>query len=271
MLSKACKAVPVLFYGKNILGKKYVLVDWICLWLLVIGSVIFLFSGRCDTRYGRSHTSWFGLGLLLLYAIFDGITTLLQEKLYKWYQASTYNQMLWVNLLSAIFCFLFSLISTRFPPAIDFTQRHPLFYADAGFMGLMSVFAQWNIQTIVQEFGPQIFLAFVNLRLTFSIIASDVVYGHASSVTQIVALSIVGFALVFRSLVSATAWLAEESQSEEAKDETAPLVPKTDEEAKEKPRRSPDAGCASWWFFRSSAEVKDRGPFVDPSSASIGV
>ena len=46
--------------------------------------------------------SVYGLGLMGAYLFSDAFTSTFQEKLFKGYEMSTYNQMLYVNLCSAI-------------------------------------------------------------------------------------------------------------------------------------------------------------------------
>jgi len=88
------------------------------------------------------------------------------------------------------------------------------------FMGGVAVVGQWCSATMLYEFNASIFLAFLNVRMAASFVLSTVIYGHHTSLLQIWALSIIGFALVFRSAVSFTSWWAEES----ATDENEPLV-----------------------------------------------
>mmetsp|Transcript_110243 Transcript_110243/g.235420 ORF Transcript_110243/g.235420 Transcript_110243/m.235420 type:complete len:406 (-) Transcript_110243:29-1246(-) len=234
MLCKCCKPLPVLCYGHCIHGKNYVLVDWLCLGMTALAAVIFLLCGDIDSHYIREHSSLYGVVLLFGSMIFDGFVSFYQEKLNKMHETSKYNQMLWTNLTSAVVCFLWCLISGRLPEAIRFGCKHTIFFGDATFIGGLAIIGQWCIHSIVNEFGPAIFLAFLNVRLAISVALSDIIYGHRNTIAQLLALFIVAGALVFRSCVTASAWLAQESELEEK----LPLVSKRVVDKKETEKKN---------------------------------
>merc|ERR1740138_1774796 len=105
--------------------------------------------------------------------------------------------MFWINTTSAVFCFFVSLIPGRLTGAIRLGCQYPVLFEDMTFMGVMAVLGQWFSHTLMQEFDASVFLAFLNVRMTLSFIFSDWIYAHKNTVAQIVALSIIGFALVF--------------------------------------------------------------------------
>mmetsp|Transcript_17003 Transcript_17003/g.36022 ORF Transcript_17003/g.36022 Transcript_17003/m.36022 type:complete len:417 (-) Transcript_17003:159-1409(-) len=235
ILAKCCKTLPVLCYGRCVKGKKYVLSDWFCCWLIIVGTILYMAGGPIDSIYSRSRSWVAGILLLVSFVILDGFVAFQQEKLYKNHEASKYNQMLWVNLTSCVLCFIFSLVTGRLPKAINFGCRYPVVWADMSFIGLTAVVGQWATHSMVFDFGASIFLAFLNVRMAISIVCSKLIFRHPTTTMQLVALAIVLFALLFRSVVSGTAWWSEETESGEHE----PLVvDKTGEESTSRQTRA---------------------------------
>ncbi len=106
-LGKCAKTLPVMAWGILMLRKAYRTRDFLLAALLSAGCTLFLVSG--STRSTRSSaTSASGLGpglsggmLMMGYLGFDGFTSSFQEKLFRGYQMTTLNQMLYVSAYSA--------------------------------------------------------------------------------------------------------------------------------------------------------------------------
>ncbi len=124
--------IPVMIIGIFISGKKYGWQEFGIAGAVTTGCVAFVLSGvgnflkflwlanllmhvdiqevaAADSDDGDSV---YGLGLMGAYLFSDAFTSTFQEKLFKGYEMSTYNQMLYVNLCSAII----SIISEWDPP-----------------------------------------------------------------------------------------------------------------------------------------------------------
>ncbi|CAJ1333124.1 unnamed protein product, partial [Effrenium voratum] len=140
-----------------------------------------------------------GLLLLLLFLALDGITSPMQEKLFKEYNLSKYNQILWVNTCSAVVSMITLLSTGSFSSALSFAGQHPALLGDAAVLSAAQVSSQWFIYSQVKEFGAVVFAATMNVRQLFSIVTSYIQYGHHVTGLQVVSLLLVFGALFFKS------------------------------------------------------------------------
>lgn len=71
---------------------------------ITTGVMLFFLTGPVSSKRVRSQSdavAW-GTALMMGYLAFDGFTSTFQDKLFKGYNMSTYNQMLYVNAFSAL-------------------------------------------------------------------------------------------------------------------------------------------------------------------------
>jgi solute carrier family 35 (adenosine 3'-phospho 5'-phosphosulfate transporter), member B2 len=120
--------IPVMVIGTLISGKRYGLEDYGAAASISIGCMVFLLTGvrflitqnqpkyyvtlklcfRFFQKFAQSddddsNSSLLGLALVLGYLFCDGFTSTLQEKMFKGYTMSTYQQMFYTNLISVGF------------------------------------------------------------------------------------------------------------------------------------------------------------------------
>eukprot|EP00931_Biecheleriopsis_adriatica_P107687 TRINITY_DN8200_c0_g1_i1.p1 TRINITY_DN8200_c0_g1~~TRINITY_DN8200_c0_g1_i1.p1 ORF type:complete len:371 (-),score=63.09 TRINITY_DN8200_c0_g1_i1:36-1049(-) len=220
MLGKSFKMMPVMVWGMIVAGKKYGLQEWCIAAGVTLGITMFLVTGPTESRNAGSN-SLYGMVLLFGFLGADGLTSVIQEKLFKGYQVSKYNQMLYVNLIS-IAISSFGLISSgSLLPSIAFASRHPAFIIDAGMLSASAVGGQFFIYSMIQQFGALIFALTMNIRQVVSIGLSYATYGHAITGMQGVSLVIVFSALFWKSHASLAA----------SREEAQPLVKSDDAEA----------------------------------------
>jgi len=100
-LGKCGKTIPVLILGTLISGKKYGPSDYIICVLITLGCTVFVLTGDIASPSDRDD-SIYGILFMFGYLFSDGFTSVFQEKLFKGYKMTTYNQMLYVNIYSAI-------------------------------------------------------------------------------------------------------------------------------------------------------------------------
>jgi len=105
-LGKCGKMIPVLVLGSLFYKKSYNWTDYAVGVSVMIGCTLFLTTGTITSHSTGKEDTPFGLLLLIAYLFFDGFTSTFQEKLFKGYTMSTYNQMLYVNASSAILSIL---------------------------------------------------------------------------------------------------------------------------------------------------------------------
>jgi len=198
MLGKSFKMLPVMVWGMAISGKRYSAQDW-CAAIAVTGGVTeFLMTGPTASP-GERGNSTKGFVLLFAFLALDGLTSTLQEKLFKEHKTSKYNQMMYVNGLSSIVS-LGTLLSTNtFFPAWSFYFSHSRFALDTAVLSASAVGGQFFIYSQVKEFGALVFAATMNVRQIVSIAASYVTYHNHVTVLQIAGLAIVFGALFCKS------------------------------------------------------------------------
>lgn len=216
MLGKSFKMMPVMVWGLIISQKSYTAVDWMVALAVTGGVTEFLMTGDIDAKHSAG-TSTYGLFLLLCFLLFDGFTSTFQEKLFKDYKTSKYNQMLYVNVGSAMVSIGSLFASGMAGTALAFCGNHPSFLVDASLLSASAVTGQWFILSQVKEFGALVFAATMNVRQVISILVSYVTYGHSITAPQILGLGLVFGALFYKSYISMT---------DSSKGEAAPLVDK---------------------------------------------
>merc|ERR1740121_2226427 len=117
--------------------KRYTSVDWLIAAGVTGGVTEFLLTGPLSSPHG-GNTAVRGLLLLLLFLALDGLTSTMQEKLFKEHQTSKYNQMLYINGCSAVVSFITLLSSRTLVPALVFC-RHGGFVSDALVLSVSAV------------------------------------------------------------------------------------------------------------------------------------
>jgi adenosine 3'-phospho 5'-phosphosulfate transporter B2 len=201
MLGKSFKMMPVMVWGMIISGKRYGLKDWGVAAGVTGGVTMFLMTGEIESKTSHGNSTR-GLFFLLLFLLLDGLTSTFQEKLFKEHKTSKYNQMLYINLLSSITSIVTLVCSGNLWPALSFLTLHPGFMADAALLSGSAVSGQYFIYSQVKEFGALVFAATMNVRQVVSILVSNITYHHYTNTLQALALSIVFFALFYKSASS---------------------------------------------------------------------
>eukprot|EP00438_Fugacium_kawagutii_P014752 Skav202476 [mRNA] locus=scaffold149:659381:660385:+ [translate_table: standard] len=203
MLGKSFKMMPVMLWGIVISSKQTKLKDWAVALTVTWGVTMFLLTGPIASPSGKNEdttsNSVKGLILLLLFLALDGITSPMQEKLFKEYGLSKYDQILWVNLCSATVSMITLMITGSLLSSIRFCGRHPTLMGDAVTLSIAQVSSQWFILSQVEDFGAVVFAATMNVRQLFSIMASYIEYGHYITGLQVLSLCLVFGALFFKS------------------------------------------------------------------------
>mmetsp|Transcript_93906 Transcript_93906/g.163084 ORF Transcript_93906/g.163084 Transcript_93906/m.163084 type:complete len:331 (+) Transcript_93906:95-1087(+) len=204
MLGKSFKMMPVMMWGIFISQKRYTITDWLVAACVTGGSTLFLVTGPTGSGTDQSSTMY-GLFFLCGYLALDGLTSTMQEKLFKECKVSMYSQIFYVNVCSAIVSFVSLVATAVLMPALDFCGRHPGFIKDVLILQLSAVSSQWFIYAQIRGFGALVFAATMNVRQLISIIASNIQYDHIITTWQIVSLFLVFAALYYKSYVALTA------------------------------------------------------------------
>lgn len=202
MLGKSFKMMPVMLWGIVISKKSYSLIDWLVAAAVTSGVTQFLLTGNIsspDASNSEAHSSCKGLLLLVAFLACDGLTSTIQEKLFKEYQTSKFNQMFYVNISSAVTSLIVLLTAGSLSSSIAFCVAHPSFVKDAALLSASATTSQFFIYSQVKDFGALVFAATMNVRQVVSILLSYVHYKHAITKLQIFGLILVFSALFCKS------------------------------------------------------------------------
>lgn len=100
-LGKCAKMFPVMIWGYFILRKRYTLRDVLLALLITSGCFVFFITGPTASRVAQDkHSSLFGILLMAGYLSADGYTSTFQQRMFKGYQMTSYNQVLFTSLCS---------------------------------------------------------------------------------------------------------------------------------------------------------------------------
>jgi adenosine 3'-phospho 5'-phosphosulfate transporter B2 len=198
-LGKCGKIFPVLVLGTLGLGaKKYGRQDYIEGLFLTIGCLIFLLTGDTKAPQKAKDDSFIGLSLMALYLFSDGFTSTLQEKLFKGFTMSTYNQMIYVNGSSALLSIIALVSSGGLWTAIDFVFKYPPLFFDALVLSLCAMFGQQIIYYIIKDFGALFFATAMTTRQFVGILLSCMLFAHPLTIGQVGGTLVVAGAMYYK-------------------------------------------------------------------------
>lgn len=192
-LGKCGKMMPVMIVGTLVNGKKYTAKDYGIAITITLGCMIFLMTGKISSK--STTNTPFGLILMGLYMFFDGFTSTFQEKMFKGYTMSTYDQMIYVNSFSAAICIVVMIARGTLGYAMDFASQYPSLLWSSTLLSVCATFGQMIIYYTIKEFGALLFSTVMVTRQVVSIVLSTIIYLHPLSLWQWV-----GFAMVFGAL-----------------------------------------------------------------------
>ncbi|CAE7325109.1 slc35b2 [Symbiodinium sp. KB8] len=233
MLGKSFKMMPVMIWGMIISGKSYSARDWMIALSVTLGCTEFLMTGPTHSKVDANN-SFKGFLLLGGFLALDGLTSTFQEKLFKEHKTTKYNQMLYINLLSATVSMVTLLVTGELWPAAAFGFAHPRFWLDCGLLSASAVASQFFIYSQIKEFGALVFAATMNVRQVVSILVSYVKYHNPVTHLQVLGLCLIFSALFYKSIAAML--------NAPSKDEKTPIL--ADQKAVESPLGGGDAGKA---------------------------
>ncbi|EGC38260.1 hypothetical protein DICPUDRAFT_76141 [Dictyostelium purpureum] len=197
-LGKCGKMLPVMLVGTFISGKKYGLKDYAIALTITTGCMIFFLTGKISTG-GGDNTSY-GILLMCAYMFFDSFTSTFQEKMFKGYTMSTYDQMIYVNGCSSIISVLILIINGRLFPAMQFISTHDGVFFDSTMLSACASLGQMVIYFTIKEFGALIFSTIMVTRQMVSIVLSTLIYLHPLTNTQWIGTLLVFGTLYYKSI-----------------------------------------------------------------------
>ncbi|XP_033624743.1 solute carrier family 35 member B1-like [Asterias rubens] len=177
VLGKSCKPIPVMILGVLLARKRYPLLKYFCVLLIVIGVATFVYK---DGKASSSVESAFGFGelLLVLSLTLDGLTGVAQEKMRTQHQTTSHHMMANVNLWSVLYLTITVIITGEGIQFIEFVSRYPYVIWNILTFGAASALGQHFIFVTVTTFGPLTCSIMTTTRKFFTILGSVILFSN---------------------------------------------------------------------------------------------
>jgi len=201
MIGKSFKMMPVMLWAIAISGKRHSFTDWLVSLFVTLGVAEFCMTGPTSASNDTAN-SFYGIVLLLMFLVFDGLTTTFQEKLFKEHNTSKYNQMFYINGGSTITSLVTVLALGEMPHCIAFATAHPDFVSNVTVLSMAAAASQYFIYSQVKEYGALAFAATMNVRQVVSILVSYAIYQHLITWAQCGGLMLIFSALFYKSYMA---------------------------------------------------------------------
>ncbi|XP_050406369.1 solute carrier family 35 member B1 [Patella vulgata] len=183
VLGKTIKPIPVMILGVLIARKKYPLVKYLFVIMIVIGVALFMYK---DNKASAKDKHEMGIGeiLLLVSLTLDGLTGASQDKMRSEHTTKAYSMMFYVNLCSVIWLAIALLLTGEGFAFIGFATRYPIVLFNLLSFSIASAIGQIFIFTTVTTFGPLTCSIVTTTRKFFTILASVLLFQNPMSSKQ---------------------------------------------------------------------------------------
>lgn len=199
-LGKCAKMIPVMIWGTIIMRKTYNLKDYLVAAGVTVGCTAFLLTGDVRSKRAESSvdTNLYGLFLMLGYLGFDGFTSNFQDKLFKGYRMTMFNQALYVQLTASLQALFVLVTSGKLWGALDFVMSHPSALLYVLLLSLAATSAQLFIYHTIKTYGALLFATVMTTRQFLSILLSCILFVHPLTLGQWVATVVVFGTLYYK-------------------------------------------------------------------------
>lgn len=199
-IGKCAKMLPVMIILNFKKKRRYSFADFAVVTTVMMGCAIMISSGNVAAkRMGAAEEdTLYGFALLVAYLLFDAITSTYQQRLFERYEMSVLNQMLFINVSSAILSFIGLLSTGGLSKSIQFVQSYPRSLPDIATLSLSAVAGQFAISYTIQSFGALLYAGIMTTRQFFSVLASDIIFKHGLTAVQWTGAFMVFAALFFK-------------------------------------------------------------------------
>jgi len=177
VLGKSCKPIPVMILGVLFARKRYPLVKYFSVLLIVIGVALFLFKDKKNVA--STETTGYGELLLLVSLTLDGLTGASQDKMRAEYSTKAHAMMASVNKWSTLYLGVAILFTGEIFSFISFCQRYPYVLWNILLFSITSALGQNFIFVTVTSFGPLTTSVVTTTRKFFTILFSVLFFGNA--------------------------------------------------------------------------------------------
>lgn len=195
VIGKAAKPIPVMILGVLIGNKKYPLLKYIFIFMIVIGVALFMYKdGKVNTNLDDEHV---GIGEILLFLSLsmDGLTGAIQDRMRAASAPSGLQMMLAMNGWSTVMLSIGLFPTGEIFDFIDFTARHPSLLSHLTLLAITGAIGQLFIFMMVSSFGPLSCSVVTTTRKFFTVLFSILFFGN-----PIISRQWIGAVLVFAGL-----------------------------------------------------------------------
>ncbi|MDP2434765.1 MAG: hypothetical protein Q8P67_03390 [archaeon] len=177
--TKCAKMLPILCIGSLLGTGRYTWKDWLYSLSIMFGCSVFILSGeQPPSRVPSDDSSLLGPLLLFVFLFTDGFTSTLQERLFRSNRSSTYNQMLYNNLVSLCICVVTLELKQGLAASLLFCLANPTFLLYSLALSLSAALGQVFIYYTIQELGALFYSVCMVSRQLVSIILSCILFLH---------------------------------------------------------------------------------------------
>ncbi|KAI4862903.1 UAA transporter [Hypoxylon rubiginosum] len=243
LLAKSCKLLPVMFLHITVFRKRYPLYKYLVVAAVTAGVAVFtLHSGKArkSSSSGGGNSSW-GLLLLGVNLLFDGLTNSTQDYIFGAFQPYTGPQMMCANnLMSTTVTAAYLVLSPwlvhtgvgeylgmdvagsagELEAALGFMARHPGVWADVLGFAACGAVGQVFIFYTLSTFSSVLLVTVTVTRKMFTMILSVVAFGHRLSRMQVLGVGLVFGGIGVEAAIARQEKLAKEEKKRRAAAET---------------------------------------------------
>jgi len=208
LLAKSCKLLPVMFLHITLFGKKYPLYKYLVVLAVTTGVAVFTLHQGSEKKHGSKASSvstegnytW-GLLLLSVNLLFDGLTNTTQDYIFQTFQPYTGPQMMSANnIMGTLLMFAYLVASPylvhtgigeylgmdlasggegELGAALGFMGRHPGVWWDVVGFAVCGAVGQVFIFYTLSTFSSLLLVTITVTRKMLSMILSVVWFGHS--------------------------------------------------------------------------------------------
>lgn len=182
VVGKSAKPIPVMILGVLIGRKSYSIQRYVCVILIVIGVILFMYKDKTPT------TQQDGLGwgeILLFFSLsMDGMTGAIQERMRAASSPSGQQMMLAMNWWSSVALVIALVVSGEGVVFVEFAARYPAMLVHLSLLALTGALGQLFIFLMVSSFGPLACSVVTTTRKFFTVFFSVFLFGNVLSYRQ---------------------------------------------------------------------------------------
>ncbi|KAI0857247.1 solute carrier family 35 member B1 [Xylaria cubensis] len=244
LLAKSCKLLPVMFLHITVFRKRYPLYKYMVVAAVTAGVAVFtLHSGKKSKRSAATeHNSAWGLLLLGINLLFDGLTNSTQDYIFGAFQPYSGPQMMCANNLMSMAVMVTYLVLSpwlvhtgigewvgmdiagsagELEEALAFMARHPSVWSDILGFAACGAVGQVFIFYTLSTFSSVLLVTVTVTRKMFTMMLSVVAFGHRLTHMQVLGVGLVFGGIGAEAAIARREKMAKEEAKKAAKAQVA--------------------------------------------------